>query len=62
MECLIPIRHNITVPPCLLGTIKGGVCGLNELFSAGHFTCSGTGDTKADGDGDYFFEACVSET
>ena len=37
MEYLVPIRHNIAVPPCLLGTIEGGVRGVNELFFASHF-------------------------
>src|SRR5712691_4016734 len=54
-EYLVPIRHNITVPPCFLGTIEGGVRGVNEFFFAGHFARSGTGDTKADGNGDHFF-------
>src|SRR5262245_66081472 len=36
MEYLVPIRHHITVPPGLLGTIESGVCSVNEFFFAGH--------------------------
>src|SRR5262249_47627685 len=55
MEYLVPIRHNITVPPCLLGPIEGGVRGANDILFAGHFERSGAGDTKADGNGNHFF-------
>jgi hypothetical protein len=54
MEYLASIRHHVTIPPCVFGTVEGGVRGAQEIFFAGDVGRAGTDDTQADSHGDHF--------